>query len=185
MTCIAGLVHKDTIYMGADSAGTADSRLRTREDPKVFIRDNMIFGFTSSFRMGQLIQYSLKIPDYHKDMTNHEYMATSFVDAVIKCLKDGGYAEKNNDVESGGHFLVGYRNKIYNIQTDYQVAVNTENFNAIGSGDDLALGSLYTTHIFSPETPHTRIRVALRTAENFNAYVRSPFTVLELKNNGK
>jgi len=60
MTCIVGLIDKESkkIYMGGDSAGVANYSLSVRKDPKVFKRYGFIFGFTSSFRMGQLLMCS-------------------------------------------------------------------------------------------------------------------------------
>jgi ATP-dependent protease HslVU (ClpYQ) peptidase subunit len=64
MTCIVGMVENGKVYIGGDSAGVSGFDYHIREDQKVFQNGDMIFGFTSSFRMGQLLQYSLKIPDH-------------------------------------------------------------------------------------------------------------------------
>lgn len=99
MTCIVGLVDKGKVYIGGDSAGVNSFwDLTIRADSKVFINGPFIMGFTSSFRMGQLLRYKLKTPSRFKnDGTQkeiYEYMVTDFVDAVRQCLKDGGYASK-------------------------------------------------------------------------------------------
>ena len=52
MTCIVGLVENGKVYIGGDSAGVAGLDVRMRSDEKVFTKGNMIFGYTSSFRMG-------------------------------------------------------------------------------------------------------------------------------------
>jgi len=62
MTCIVGLVENGKVYIGGDSAGVAGLDITTRKDEKVFQKENMIFGFTSSFRMGQILRYSFKNP---------------------------------------------------------------------------------------------------------------------------
>ena len=56
MTCIAGLVHDETVYLAGDSAGTSGWNLTVRADPKVFANDSYVMGFTTSFRMGQLLR---------------------------------------------------------------------------------------------------------------------------------
>ena len=57
MTCIVGLVDNGKIYMGGDSAGVSNLDIRIRADQKVFKTGEFIMGFTSSFRMGDLLKY--------------------------------------------------------------------------------------------------------------------------------
>lgn len=150
-----------------------------RADSKVFRNGPFIMGFTASFRMGQLLRYSLVVPDHDPRVEVEKYMATSFINAVRQCLKDGGYAEKNNEVESGGTFLVGYKGRLFEIEDDYQVGESLNGFAAVGCGFAYALGSLHSTDGMKPED---RIRKALVTAEHFNAGVRGPFVILNSEN---
>ena len=66
-------------------------------------------GFTTSFRMGQLLRYSLKPPRRHPDDEINQFMVVTFTNAVRECLKAGGYASKKDDVESAGTFLVAIK----------------------------------------------------------------------------
>ena len=115
MTCIAGVEHSGKVWIGGDSAGVAGYALTVRADEKVWVDNGFVFGFTSSFRMGQLLRYNLSLPlqRYEVPESNAEaeikFMTTHFVDAVRKVLKDGGYAKNDNGQERGGTFLVGWR----------------------------------------------------------------------------
>ncbi len=180
MTCIVGLLTDDRIYMGGDSAGVAGYAMSNRRDPKVFIRQGVLIGFTSSFRMGQLLRHKLHVPDQGVKQNTEEFLVTSFVDAIRACLKTGGYAKKENEVEEAGSFLVGYKGGLYNIQSDYQVEELYDDFNATGSGADVALGAMYVSEN-SRRSPKRRIVDALRAAERFNAGVRAPFIVESIK----
>jgi len=148
--------------------------LTIRADEKVFINGDFIMGFTSSFRMGQLLRYSLKPPIYHPDVDLNAYMVTDFINAVRDCLKAGGYAQKDKEEETAGTFLVGYRGKLFKIDSDYQVAIPTLPFEACGCGQDMALGAMYSNGHLPPEE---RILQALEAAEQFSAGVRRPFVV--------
>jgi len=175
MTCIVGLLDNGTIYMGGDSAGVnCNFMLQTRKDEKVFINKEFIFGFTSSFRMGQLLRYSLVPPKRYVETDVYSFMVNDFINSVRKCLKDGGYAQKDKEEESGGTFLVGYQGRLFEIQSDYQVAEVFENYASCGCGFDLALGSLYSTE---GQKPEDRVRIALEAAVKFNAGVRAPFNI--------
>lgn len=183
MTCIVGLVHKGTVYMGGDSAATGGTDIKVRLDPKVFIvKEKFIIGFTSSFRMGQLLRFSLKPVLHLNGLSDYAYMCTGFIDSVRKCFKDGGYMGKDksdSEREEGGGFLVGYRGVLYEIEQDFQVGINKEPYCSVGCGEDYAHGSLFTTAKLGM-SPRKRIITALETATHFSAAVRPPFILLEL-----
>jgi hypothetical protein len=152
--------------------------LTVRADEKVFQRGPFLMGFTTSFRMGQLLRYALDVPKQPDDQDTYEFMVTAFVDAVRKSLKDGGLAKKDNEVETGGTFLVGYRGRLFYIGTDYQVGEPVDGFDAVGAGHEIACGALYATE---GKAPVRRIETALAAAERLCGAVRAPFTVLKLK----
>lgn len=184
MTCIVGLEAGDgRVIIGGDSAGVAGWSLTVRADEKVFTRGSMAFGFTSSFRMGQLLRYAaldlehvryrstsrLKDPD--------AWMVRTFIPAVRDCLKAGGYAKTDNGVETGGTFLAAVSGRLYCVESDYQVGRAADGFAAVGCGSDIALGAMYATAAgFAPET---RVDMALAAAERHSAGVRGPFLTVE------
>jgi hypothetical protein len=137
----------------------------------------MLIGFTTSFRMGQLLGYSLEVPDHDPQIPAERYMCTSFIDAVRKCLKDGGFAKVENATEAGGEFLVAYRGRIFRIYSDYHVGESTDDFDAVGCGEDIALGSLFSTR-HALDTPIARLDLALNAAQQFSSGVRGPFLFL-------
>ncbi len=177
MTAVVGLVQSGSVYIGADSAGVAGLNLTVRADAKVFRKKRYLFGFTTSFRMGQLIRYSLTLP---KPTGNLDaFMSTTFIDAVRDCLQDGGWAAKDKDREEGGTFLVGVRGRLFTVYDDYQVGQAADGFAAVGCGDLIALGALFAT-ADSGLSARRRVLGALAAAERFSAGVRAPFTCLKV-----
>jgi len=174
MTCIVGLIEGDRVWMGGDSAGVSGLDITVRADPKVFRNGPYLIGFTSSFRMGQLLAYKLKAPLVEEGEDVFSFMVTRFVDAVRDCLKEGGYAQRTNDAEQGGSFLVGFRRRLFSIQSDYQVCEALRGYHAIGCGADYALGSLAST---VGQEGESRLRRALEIAELFSGGVRAPFRI--------
>jgi ATP-dependent protease HslVU (ClpYQ) peptidase subunit len=178
MTAIVGLAQGGSVFIGGDSAGVAGLSLAVRADAKVFRNGRYLFGFTTSFRMGQLIRYSLTLPKPKGDLDS--FMATTFIDALRECLKTGGWARKENDREEGGTFLVGVRGQLFTVHEDYQVGKPADGFAAVGCGDQIALGALYAT-AGTGLKPRRRVKLALRAAERFSAGVRGPFVCLTRK----
>lgn len=162
------------MYIGADCAAVSGNSLRTRSDPKVFRNGDFLMGFTSSFRMGQLLRYAFTPPDKWPTKDLYEYMVTDFVNGIRSCLKGGGYARTESGEESGGTFLVGFQKRLFVISDDYQVSEWALPYAAVGCGAPYALGSLYATE---GESPEDRVRIALEAAEKFSIGVSSPFTI--------
>ena len=174
MTCIVGLIDGRRVWMGGDSAGVSGLDITVRADPKVFRNGEFLIGFTSSFRMGQLLAFRLRPPKHAQGMDVFHYMVTDFVDEVRNCLKEGGYAQRNNDAEQGGSFLVAYQGRLFSIQSDYQVCETVRGFHAIGCGADYALGSLASTQ---GQPAERRVLRSLECAEMLNGGVRAPFRI--------
>lgn len=177
MTCIVGIAQDGKVYIGGDSAGVAGLDLTVRSDEKVFQNGECLFGFTSSFRMGQLLRFAFSPPSRAEKTDDYKYLVTTFTDEVRSCLKSGGYATTKDGGEQGGTFLLGYRGGLYCVHGDYQVAATADGFACCGCGDQVANGSLFTS---VGQPPRERIETALKAAERFSAGVRGPFTILEI-----
>lgn len=159
--------------MGADSAGTSGSSITIRQDEKVFENGDFLIGFTSSYRMGQLLRYKLKVPKQKESQSDMEYLVTDFIDGVRQLFKDNGFRDER--ATNGGTFLLGYKNNLYNIEDDFQVGKSFLNFDSVGCGSDIALGSLYST---MGQDPEQRIKIALDAACKFNTNVCAPYRTL-------
>lgn len=179
MTCIVGITDGKTVYMGADSAGVAGYSIYRRLDTKVFVNGDFIIGYTSSFRMGQLLKYSFVPPAIKEGQDIFAFMATDFIETVRSCLKEGGYARTENNEDVGGIFLVGYKGRLFRIESDFQVGEGMEPHASVGCGEEIALGSLFSTS--TEKDPLQRIRIALEAAEEYSAGVRGPFRFCKLE----
>lgn len=176
MTCIVGIAQDNTVTIGGDSAGVGGYSIQLRADTKVFRTGNYVMGFTTSFRMGQLLRYGElpPAPTAEEQWDLDRFMATTFVDGVRKVLETGGWLKTSNGVETGGTFLVGVRGHLYEIQGDFQIARTLDGYSAVGCGDDLALGALHAT-ADSGLTARERVEAALRAAAHHSAGVAAPF----------
>ncbi len=176
MTCIIGVVEKNKVYIGADSAGVAGLDIVTRKDSKVFLNGEFLIGYTTSFRMGQILRYSFNPPKPREGVSPYRYMCTEFIDTLISSLKEKGFAKVDNNEIRGGNFLVGYRGSLFEIASDFQVGEVLKNYVSVGCGCSYALGSMYSTEKSSKD-PKSRIVIALEAAQEFSAGVREPFII--------
>lgn len=178
MTCIVGMIDKGHVFIGADSAAVAGWTRRKTQLRKVFRRGPFLIGYTTSFRMGQLLEHQLEVPKQSDKESDMSFMVNRFIEATRGLLKERGFTKIESNNESGGEFLVGYRGRLYSIASDFQVGEMAEGFDAVGSGSDFALGAMTALgHL----TPKRRIIRALEIASEYNMGVCGPFVVKSIR----
>ena len=180
MTCIVGMIHNGKVWMGGDSAGTAGNmNQRIRADKKVFVKGEFIIGFCGSFRMGDLLKHTFEIPDTTEVTDPDKFMVNQFVDALRSLLetenKKAGLSDRDKLYPS---ILVGFRGRLYNIESDYQCGRPEDGFDSVGSGSSVAIGAMHGSKGIT--SPKARITAALEAASRNDAAVRPPFHVLSL-----
>lgn len=176
MTCIVGVIDKKNVYIGGDSAAVHEEELtyNIREDEKVFKKGDFIFGFSASFRMGQILRFKLKIPKQPVKMGDFEFMVTLFVDAVRSAFEESDFTEfKEQDCA----FLVGYKGRLYEIQSDYQIGIPKEGYASVGCGSQIASGALCAT---TGKPGMERVKIALSAASKHSMGVKPPFKIIKL-----
>ena len=175
MTCVIGLIENGRVYIGADSQAATGWDKQTVAHPKVFKTDRFLIGYTSSFRMGQLLQYQLIVRSQPEIGSDYFYMVGTFVESVRVCLKKYGMAKVENNQEEGGQFMVGYKGGLYEVQSDMAVLEYTDDFSAIGLGRAYALAAMAALHnLPAPE----RIRRSLEIASEYCNGISEPFIIL-------
>ncbi len=182
MTCVIGVVEPRRrgtarIHIGVDSAAVSGWTRRETRLSKVFRRGPFLIGYTTSFRMGQLLEHDLEVPKRAPELGDMAYLVTHFIEHVRMLLKNKGFAKIESNSESGGQFLVGYRGRLYSVDSDFQVGESADGFDAVGSGADVALGAMAALDKLPPAA---RIRRALAIAARFNMGVMPPFVVKTL-----
>ena len=185
MTCIVGLVDKDDVWIGGDSAGvTNQSFVESRADKKVFRNGEFVMGGAGSFRLLQILQYEFKPPYHASEKDNHHYMVTDFVKKLREVCLRVAYLESDKGVESAdGTILVGYRGELFGVfGNSFQIAKYHRPYMAMGSGREVAIGSLYTS-LLTRRLYATRddMHIALDASAEFTAFVRFPYTILKVQ----
>ncbi len=186
MTCIVACADKGKVVIGGDSALTdEDFQQLSMAETKVFRHGpnaEFLVGGSGSARGGQLLRFKFTPPKHPAKMDPDRYMATLWVDALRDTLKAGGhvYFEAHGSEESSTtNALIGYRGSIWVMYgADFQIERVRDNFVAIGSGSQLALGAMHATQGMG--ATRARVEVALKAACAFNAACRPPFTILTL-----
>lgn len=183
MTCIAAVVENGQVWVGGDSAGvTSGHDLTVRADKKVFEVGPYVIGFTTSFRMGQVLKHGWEppVPDEAEEQKIEEFIVTKFVESVRARFKETGYLRAYSEGgDQGGTFLVGYKDILFGIEDDFQAMLFTDGYYAVGCGGDYAKGALHA--LLKGNRMYLSgdfvVKKALEAAENHSGGVRGPFTV--------
>lgn len=178
MTCIVAIETTDGVVIGSDRMGSNGHTGSPVTEAKIFTKGEVTIGYTSSFRMGQLLQYALAIPDIKQDQNIDEWVAVDFIQALRTTYKDHGWDEVKDGVAIGGTFILVVRSRAYIIQDNYSFIRRITGEYAVGSGCDYALGSLRSTRDKMPTTD--RVLEALATAAEYVVSVAGPFDIIEL-----
>jgi hypothetical protein len=188
MTAVVALIHENKVLLGGDSAASDDKSglIFSRVDPKVFRVGQFGIAFVDSFRMGQILQYSWTPPIYKPTSgfkNLDKFIRTKFVESVKEAFKEQGYGNQTGSTEDGdegGIFLIAVQGtgRIFTMDSDFHIGEADLQYMAEGAGQEIALGSLYSTTAI--KTPRKRVRMALEASAKFNMSVRPPFTIIEV-----
>jgi ATP-dependent protease HslVU (ClpYQ) peptidase subunit len=175
MTCIVGVVDKDGVYIGGDSAVTIGYMVSLSPQGKVFRCGNMVFGASGSIRTMQLIQYSFTPRSWDPTEDVMTYLTTHVIPGIRETLKTGGNAIKEMEQErSSGLFMIGLASRLFLLHSDYSLTESVDGMLAAGCGLEVAYGALYATQ---KKKPRERITTALEAAVRYCNSVRPPFTI--------
>jgi len=155
MTCIVGLSFRGSVYLGSDSLGSGNGVKQVYCTPKLvklnlfekkdlsLTKINLGIGYTTSYRMGDILRYNFTPPPIEVGDDENEYLVTDFIPELIKCFDDHSFAKTKEGNKSGGNFLVGLRKRLFHVQEDFSVLEPSCNYTAVGSGQEFAMGAMY------------------------------------------
>lgn len=141
MTCIMAVeTCDDNVVLAGDYLGSNGFTKAIFSGSKIFKHSNMMFGYTSTFRFGQIIECVLDdnslYPPVDKADT-YSWLVRNFVPKLKATLKEEDYT-------SGGNAILVINAQVWELQPDFSVLRAESGVNAVGSGEYHAISSLLT-----------------------------------------
>lgn len=191
MSCIVGLAEGGTVWIGGDSAANTEELTQTYTGPKVFRRGALLFGAVSSFRMRDILHHELTIPRRKPGLSDDAWLVSHLVEEIRLTFDTAGFdlGEEGEDATPGA-VLVGYHGRLFTLDWDFHLGEVRDGYNAIGTGEQFALGSLHSTRARAGKhdddvtpalPPRERVGLALEAAAHFSTTVRRPFRILSVR----
>lgn len=184
MTCICGMVRNNHVYMAGDLMGSNGFTGKVYPDSKVFVNGEFIIGYTSSFRMGQILEWNWQQPLRQEGISDREYMQLNVVESLRETFAAFGYGVKSGLEDIGGNFLIGYHGKLYEMQDNFSL-LSVEDFAAVGSGQYHAEAILHLLHQEQDLHPFYIMQTAIGTAAHFTQSVSHECTVYSSDENAE
>lgn len=180
MSCIAAVIHNGKVIMGGDSIGVgASGEVQLRKDTKVFTVGPYIIGTSGSWAVNHALRDSHRFSETPNLRVTEidQFMRCSLLNDIKIALHD--YRVQPEDIDKS-EILVGFKGHIFHLYGTSQVSEELLNFEACGSGAQVARGAMFRGLGYT-ESPRDFVRNALEAAERFCSTVRGPFTILEEK----
>lgn len=172
MTCIVGIAKGGKVWMGGDGEQQTNVKHCDRM-PKVARVGQTLIGCAGLMRIKQIVHTAFLPPrfDGEIDQLPH-WMSSIFVPELQQAI-EANIAKRVEDEAWG--LLVGLHGHLFSIDCSYYVGMPDLQYDAVGSGSEVALGALYAARNAKPEQ---RVRIALEAASKHAVAVGEPYTVL-------
>jgi ATP-dependent protease HslVU (ClpYQ) peptidase subunit len=185
MSVVVAIKKDGIIYLGADSQVSRGGTRTTLSNPnnyKIWAMrdvDNCLMGSVGTLRANNIIKVADDlIPEIVdvKEAVSFRFVVKHLVPRMFDELDDYKVLAKDSDdaIHMDASFLLAYHDKLYSIDR-YGSVIEVDDFCAIGSGANEALGSLLSTADL--KDPEGRIKTAIKASAAHDLYVDYPIVI--------
>lgn len=146
MTAIVAFKRNGKVFLAGDRMGSNGYNKQVVNAPKIFsVGEDLHFGYTHSFYMGQLLQHTFVPPSKDDRDTDDRYLFTKVVPALKSMFEDNDFGRKKSDKYNEpelGTFLMVYKTRIFVFQGNSSIL--EYNYAGVGCGGDDVITSINT-----------------------------------------
>lgn len=185
MSVVVAIKEGNKVYMGCDSQVTKGGTRTTLKNPnnyklwKVIGADNCLMAHVGNVRDANVVRLMDRlVTDYniYKNHVDYEFVVKKIVPDIVDELKQYGMIKDDKFVDYiDSSFLFAFQDQLYVIGRDRSV-IEVDDYVAIGSGEDQAIGSLLSTE---GEKPKDRIVKAIKASAAADIYVDYPIILTD------
>lgn len=196
MTCIIAHTNGTSSFIAGDKLGSNGFTKAVQTEPKVFekefiklnedglsrTKEVMALGYTTSFRMGQLLNYNLTLPEQVAGETFSQYLVLKVIPIIRQMFKDEWGARDASQDVGGGQFIILHNHTIYEVQEDFSVLQPKTQITAVGSGTYHAIASMSAYIEVQEETNvqlHERVEYIFKIVSDNVTSVSPEFDILK------
>lgn len=177
MTTIIGVQNADGCVIASDSRVADNGKVYTHpEMVKAVERGSYIIGGAGDYRALQVVLHGWQPPlvSAKAKQNLYEFVINKVAPSLKSTLTEAGIeftkSSENDDNKFELQLIIGINGTIFELDSDFAVAMNDTGLYAIGSGGDYALGALHAG---------ATVLDAMRIAAVNNNGTSAPFHILE------
>jgi ATP-dependent protease HslVU (ClpYQ) peptidase subunit len=177
MTCIAVVRDKvnNKLWMAGDRGVSDDNVINVSSSPKIWKKEGYLFGYAGSMD-GDRIKHLFVPPQFEGRGSIDKFMYSKFLKA-LRNFYEGWWVDTSTSSDFG--MIICIRGKIYEHNAgDMSLTQYEQDYLAMGSGSDLALGSLYSTQ--KQKDARKRAVLAVNAAINHSMSCKGPIDILSI-----
>ena len=197
MSVVVAIKENGRVYLGADSQVTYGGSRKSLSNPnnykiwKLKDAENCLIGSVGRCRDANVLRILKNVVselDVIHNSINFEWVVSTLVPRLFRELEQYSLLETEGGLHMNSSFLFAYKDQLFEISSDGCV-IEIDDFDAIGSGANQAVGSLLST---IGKSPTSRITAAIKASATSDIYVDYPivlsdtesteFTVIEKEN---
>lgn len=199
MTVVVAVKNDNDIMIGADKRATLGDMIASEDCSKILIKtvnvnnypdmdeEQILIGFSGPTSAKEILKL-FEMPIKDKRETFIEYWYKKVYSELYSYLKDFENIEEYNNGQHGitWRLLIAYKNELYIVGETLEMRKIEEDYYAVGSGSEFALGSLYTTHEDSQVTSiGYTVASAIRAAAKFDTNCNDKFSLYVIDKTGR
>ena len=183
MSVVVAIKEGGKVFVGADSQVTRGGTRTTLSNPnnykiwKVNGTDYCLMAHVGWVRDANVVRTLYIVDDYdvYRDCIDFRYVVKRVVPQITEALTDAKFLKEGYIESTDSSYLFIYKDRLFCIGSDLSV-VEVEDFVAIGSGANQAIGSLLSTE---GESPEERIITAIKASAASDIYVDYPIIITD------
>ena len=185
MSVVVAIKQNGIVYLGADSRVTRGGTKSTLKNPnnykiwQVGETPACLMAHVGNLRDANIVRLMDDLVteyDIHKNRVDYRYVVKHVVPDIIRALQDVGYLKDEQYFEHmDSRYFFAYKDKLFLINSSGCV-IEIEDYAAIGSGEDQAIGSLISSE---GEEPKSRIIKAIKASAASDVFVGYPIIFID------
>lgn len=185
MSVVVAIKENGRVYLGCDSQATKGGTRTTLKNPNNYKIWNVLgveacamghVGFVREACVVRLLDDLVRDIDVYRDAIDFGFVVRRVVPAIIDALNDARFRDPEETFTGfDSSYFFAYKDRLYTIMSDGAV-MEIDDYAAIGSGRDQAIGSLLSTE---GQDPVTRIVKAIKSSAASDIYVDYPIVLLD------
>lgn len=183
MTCIVGLVGENGTLIAGDAQFSTLYSKRNDAGTKVFnLYDTVAVGYCGSGRFGEILEYHIEdsLEEPPLQMNERYWLVKQFIPVLRDVLAQHGHLHimEEDQTEHFGpsEFLIGVRDRLFCVASDFSTSEHVEPFETTGSGGEVASGVLKDALGWTDSQMLPLAKRAIRAAAELTPFVGGPIT---------